>query len=223
MIADRQARGRGRLGRAWHSPAGLGLYISVLFRPRTPFEQLTRWTLGASLAACEACRAAAGPAADDIVVKWPNDLLHRGRKLAGILCEARGGAGAATELVIGAGFNVGHVPSDFPLELSESATSLRQIVGASMVRREPLAAGYLRSLARVATTLESGGWDEVATDWMRVAPGARGQRVQFAGTAGATLRGVTAGLDPIGALRIRCDDGSLAVVHAADALRPLES
>lgn len=191
----------------------------MLFRPRTPFDQLTRWTLGASLAACEACRAAAG--ADDIVVKWPNDLLHRGRKLAGILCEARGGA--ATELIIGAGFNVGHAPSDFPIELRATATSLRQIAGASMVRREPLAAGYLRTLARVATTLESGGWDEVATDWMRVAPGARGQRVQIAGTAGATIAGVTAGLDPIGALRIQCDDGSWAVVHAADALRPLES
>ena len=84
VIAGEQTAGRGRRGSRWHSAPGLGLYLSALFRPGGRSEQLTRWTLAASVAAVEACREAG---ASEVCIDWPNDLTWRGKKLAGILTQ----------------------------------------------------------------------------------------------------------------------------------------
>jgi len=222
VLADRQAAGRGRGGRTWHSPAGLGLYISVLLRPRDSVERLTRWTLAAAVAACQACRRTSGV---EVEIKWPNDLLWDGRKLGGVLAETRTTSGAPVELVLGCGLNVAHSVSDFPDELSCRATSLGIAIGGPPPEREKLAAEYLRELAGMARELNSGSWHEVARRWERLAPGAVGQRVRVAAGSGTTesFEGVTQGLDTVGALRVRREDGRVVRVRLAESILPLEA
>jgi BirA family biotin operon repressor/biotin-[acetyl-CoA-carboxylase] ligase len=222
VIADRQSAGRGRRGRTWHSPAGLGLYISVLLRPTTPAGELTRWTLGGAVAACAACREATSAAVE---IRWPNDLIHGGRKLGGVLAEARSTADGPTELVLGVGLNVGHGPGDFPDDLSGLASSLALAGAGRPPSRESLAVAYLRELAWVSHLLQHGEWETVARWWERMAPGARGQRVLVLGrdVPGSGHEGVTEGLDVVGALRVRRADGCLESVRPSESVRPLEA
>ncbi len=134
VLAEHQTRARGRLGRSWHSPRGLGLFVSTLLRPSAPAAELTRWTLAAAVAACRACREAC---AREIAIKWPNDLVWGGRKLGGVLAEARGAGSDRSELIIGTGINVRHEPEDLPVESCGRATSLQQATGGTAPGREP--------------------------------------------------------------------------------------
>jgi BirA family biotin operon repressor/biotin-[acetyl-CoA-carboxylase] ligase len=117
VLADRQSSGRGREGRRWESPGG-GLYLSVLLRP--PGERAALVPLAAGVAVAEAV-AALGVRAE---LKWPNDVLARGRKLGGILAEASSGSAGVEWVVVGIGVNVALDASSLPAELALSATSL---------------------------------------------------------------------------------------------------
>jgi BirA family biotin operon repressor/biotin-[acetyl-CoA-carboxylase] ligase len=223
VVADRQTTGRGRLGRSWHSAVGLGLYVSVLLRPRDAEQPVTRWTLAAAVAACEACREVADGA---VRIEWPNDLIWERKKLGGLLTETRCGAGKESEVVVGLGVNVAHRTSDFPPAIAARATSLVLAGTAGAVpARERLAAAYLRKLGRVAAALEAGDWTSIARRWESLAWGARGQRVRVR-TQGSHPRlvahGVTDGIASDGALRVRLDHGGSIEVRDSDAVDPLE-
>ena len=220
MIANQQSAGRGRRGRHWHSPPGLGLYLSVLLRPCVPVDHITRWTLAASVAGCEACREVARCGT---IIEWPNDLVVGGCKVGGVLAELRSAGGRARELVIGVGFNVHQGAGDWPDELAQIAVSLRQAAPCGIVvERESLAVAYLRRLQRVVTALERGRWNEVASRWEALAPRAHGTRVRVRrrNNDGARIQveGVTAGLDSWGALQVRATDGRLTRVHVAESV-----
>lgn len=128
VVAGEQTRGRGTKGRVWHSPAGLGLYVSFILRGpdggAVPFPHLI--PLAAGLAAADAVREAGGI---ETALKWPNDILHDGKKLGGILSEAVSGAAGGDFAVVGIGLNAGHGPDDFPEELRASSTSVRLAAG----------------------------------------------------------------------------------------------
>lgn len=222
LLADEQSRGRGRRGRSWHSPAGLGLYCSVLFRETGPAELLMRWTLGAAVAAAEACRRTTGI---EVGIEWPNDLVADRRKLGGVLAESRTIGTAVVELVLGVGINVAHGERDFPADCATRATSLRRILGADPPPRTALAAAYLEILGEVAAGLRQGAWRAIAERWERRAVGATGQvvRVVSPGSAhSAGRRGCTCGLAPSGALRVRAEGGFLLDVGLADSVVPEE-
>jgi BirA family biotin operon repressor/biotin-[acetyl-CoA-carboxylase] ligase len=221
LIAGRQTAGRGRLGREWHSPPRHGLYLSVLLRPTAPSGEWTRWTLGAAVAAAEACRACGGR---NVIVKWPNDLLHGGRKVGGLLAEMRSPATGGGELILGLGLNVERSTDSFPGSLSETAVSLEEIATGETPRREDLAAVYLRELGRIHRSLEDGRWDEVARRWVALAPQSTGRRVRVAAAGGdLSYHGTTAGLDPSGALLVvRDDDGETIAVRDVCSIRALE-
>jgi len=124
VIAGAQTAGRGTKGRAWASPPGLGLYLSVILEPPAP--ALALLPLAAGLAAREAVSRAAGLEAG---LKWPNDLLWGGRKLGGILCESGFTGGELDYCVVGVGINVGQEAADFPPGLRDTAVSLRLSAG----------------------------------------------------------------------------------------------
>ncbi len=222
VLADRQTAGHGRMGQPWHSPSGLGLYLSVLFYPRDPVHRLTRWTLAAAVAACEACRLTTGA---EVEIKWPNDLMWNGRKLGGVLAEVRSATDGSVELVVGTGLNVSHDLSDFPHELSCLVTSLRLATGGPVPERERLAADYLRALARAARELKDGSWGAVARRWEDLAPGAFGQRVRVPASPGRapSFEGLTDGLDAVGALRILREDGQVVNLRSAESVVSLEA
>jgi len=117
IVAEEQTAGRGRKGRSWHSMPGKSLTFSILLRPPAEHAGLTA-LLGLAAARVLDCYA------DDIAIKWPNDIFCRGRKLGGILAEAREGA-----VAMGMGINVNEDPGDFPAAIARRAISLRMVCG----------------------------------------------------------------------------------------------
>lgn len=209
VLAERQSAGRGRLGRSWDSPDRAGLYLSVVLRPTDPPERIGRYPIATAVAVCEACRAFAG---DTVVLKWPNDVLAQGRKLAGVLAEMRQGPSGA-ELVLGIGINVDQGADDFPRALRAWATSLRVLRDGVAVGREEVAAALLEALASALADLRGGAWPQVVERFLRYAPDAEGRRVRLA--AGGV--GLTRGLDASGALRVATANG-IVLVHASDSV-----
>ncbi|MDE2848897.1 MAG: biotin--[acetyl-CoA-carboxylase] ligase [Gemmatimonadota bacterium] len=141
-LADEQSAGRGRRGYGWFSPPGCGIWASVLLRPRLSAARTPPLTLCAAAAVAPVLETAAGVSVE---IKWPNDLIMGGRKVAGILAESRVVSGDEPVIVIGMGINVNHTRGQFPDELSASATSLR-IESGRPVGREDLFLAILASL-----------------------------------------------------------------------------
>jgi BirA family biotin operon repressor/biotin-[acetyl-CoA-carboxylase] ligase len=198
VVADAQTAGRGRLGREWFSPPGSGLYVSVILFPGRAATDRRRavrlLTLAAGVALAEAVGIASGLAAD---LKWPNDLFLGGRKLAGILAEATGGA--EDPVVLGYGVNVS--AATYPAGLNDRATSLEWELGRP-VDRGLLFAETLAALARRYDDLLVGRFDAILDAWRARAPSSAGATVRWT-TVSGPMAGVTAGID---------DDGALLVV-----------
>ena len=206
VVAGAQTAGRGRLGRSWFSPAGAGLYASVVIRDPRPAPLLT---LAVGVAIADGIRAAAGL---PVEIKWPNDLvidsgLGRRRKLAGILTEGSSGADGIQFVVVGFGINL--LPSLFPADVGGRATSLAGELGRE-VDAPALLAECLAALAERVRDLVQGRQSHVLDRWLALSPSATGSRVECDGPGGV-LTGVTAGLAPDGALLVRGGDSVHAV------------
>src|SRR5581483_7327114 len=137
VVADQQTAGKGRLGRAWHSPPGANIYCSVILRslPETGKLPLIPLLTAAAIAL----------ALQDIValparLKWPNDILLNDHKVGGVLCESAGIGQAGAVVVIGIGLNVNEGAGGFPEDLRATATSLAMELGRSLDRAAVLAA-----------------------------------------------------------------------------------
>lgn len=218
VISREQTSGRGTKGRVWHSPPGLGLYASFVLRGpgsgKVPSPHLL--PLAAGLAALDAISATALIQAG---LKWPNDLVHGGRKLGGILSEAVTGAPEGDFAVVGIGVNVGHGPADLPGDLSASATSLR-IAGGDPAATVDVLFGVLcltldswyNALARG----EKGRIVEAAEARLAFPPG-RPVRVT---TGEGSFTAVCRGLDPEG--RLVVERGGPAGTVALDAVLGLD-
>ena len=196
VCADCQTAGRGRRGRAWLSPPGAGLYVSVVWTParaRTEADRATALvTLAAGVALAEAVEAATALRAD---LKWPNDLYVARRKLAGILAEG----GVHDAVIVGYGVNVG--PMAFPPELAGRATSIETELGHAIDRAQ-LFAETLAALARRYEDLLDGRFDAILDAWRARAPAGRGAHVSWTTPSGVHT-GVTAGIDDRGGLLVR--------------------
>ena len=209
VLADRQTGGRGRAGHQWISPAG-NLYLSVLVRPTLPADVTTVLPLAAGLAIAEAASGfAVAPR-----LKWPNDVVVEGRKLAGILVEGLGGAGGIEAAVIGVGVNVGLDPGSLPPELAGRVTSLVALTGRPAAVADVAAAVLARlrvwydRLAREGAPRVLAAWRECSLPWW-------GRRVE-ARSGGSVLRGIVHGLDQRGALVLDLDDGSRVCVVSGE-------
>lgn len=144
VVAEEQTAGRGRKGRSFQSPQGLGLYLSILWRPQCEPEKLLPLTSLAAVAVCRAIERVTGEQAD---IKWPNDLLLRDKKIAGILTEMalEGESGQIDYVVLGIGINVHHAPGDFTEDVAAMASSLDAVIGRA-VSRPQLAAALIEEL-----------------------------------------------------------------------------
>ena len=207
IVAGVQIRGRGRAGRTWHQAPGRGLALSVLMSAgeRVPLNLVP---LLAGLGLAEGLESLSVTAE----LKWPNDLLIAGRKVAGVLCESRSGPGPGRAVVIGAGVNVGEGPGDFSPEIAGSATSLR--IEGHDLGREEVAAAILNRLERLWTLAEEQGGAPVLDGWRRRAT-CWGRRVAVA-TPSGRLAGVAEDLDAEGRLVLRLDAGDRAALVAGD-------
>src|SRR5437763_2982122 len=133
VLAEEQTAGRGRAGRTWHSERAAGVYLTLLLRPKLAPVQAPLLTMMAGLSAHTAVEAVTGLAVD---LKWPNDLIIRGKKAGGILTEMHAEPGQVRFVIVGIGLNVNQ--EQFPAELANVATSLRQETGKPQSRMELL-------------------------------------------------------------------------------------
>ncbi len=152
VVADRQTSGRGRRGRTWASPAGKGIYVSVVLRPKVAPATLGQLSLLMALATARAIREATSLAA---CTKWPNDVWVDGRKVAGILLEADADLEQVRSAVVGIGINVSLSAEDLPAQVRRTAASLNQAAGRA-IPRAPLVCAVLRQMETVYRQFASG-------------------------------------------------------------------
>jgi BirA family biotin operon repressor/biotin-[acetyl-CoA-carboxylase] ligase len=219
VLAEAQDAGRGRWGKQWEGRPGLSLLFTVLLQAPmdapavAPAPNLGQLPLVLGLATAKALR---GLGLEEAACKWPNDLWWRGRKLGGLLVEARGRGHLA-----GCGLNVGQAEGDFAPELRASAASLAQ-AGLSRPREAVLAA-VLGAWETELRRWRHEGWAALAAEWP-AHDALAGQRCRLR-SGGKTHEGRVLGLAPDGALRLGLDQGGSMDFHSAEVehLRPAEA
>jgi len=217
VVADEQTSGRGRAGRAWLTPPGSAIALTILLRPRAlPPEAAMGWSALGALAVVEALEAQGA----DAQIKWPNDVLLGGKKVAGVLAEASWSGEALDYLVVGVGVNV--TPASLPdgARLDYPSTYVEAAVGHSIDRHALLA----DILERVWRWYPRVGSAELVEAWERRLA-FRGREVWITDEAGSnTHRGVVEGLLPDGRLVLRTGQGPVLLLRAEGChLRPVDT
>lgn len=210
VFAEGQTRGRGRLGRTWLSPAGKGLWFSVLLRPKMRPQAATQLTVVAATALARAIRTHTllSP-----TIKWPNDLLVNNRKAAGILTELSAELDKIKHVVLGIGLDVNLTAHEFTPELRKTATSLLVESGRHIHRAE-LAAAILTALDHDYGRLAAGEFADLAEEWESHCS-TLGRRICIhLGTR--AVRGRAEALDEDGALLVRTDHGRIERITGGD-------
>jgi BirA family transcriptional regulator, biotin operon repressor / biotin---[acetyl-CoA-carboxylase] ligase len=198
VIANAQRAGRGREGRVWMSPPGLGLYLSAVLRPPLPLVDVPPMTLAIGIGVCDAVRLYAPTAA----LKWPNDVLIDGKKVGGVLVEAQSQGNRLESVIVGIGINLG---GEVPAELADRATTL----GIGSGDRERFLIHLLAHTERWLDRYVASGLAVIAPAWRdRMAANLRVRTEQ--------LVGELAGLDGDGALLLRDTAGHLHRVRSGD-------
>lgn len=210
VVAREQTRGRGRRERVWVSPRDAGLYLSLVLRPaRLTREAWPLITFAAALAVRDALLEACALEAD---IKWPNDIVARGRKLCGILAETvETQTGRA--VILGIGLNLDDTA--FPPELKDAATSVASLTGNAPDVETLLHSLFGAVSRRYAALQADGGAPETVREWSRHSSYAEGRRVRVA-LGEETFDGRTRGLELDGALRVETDQGEIRIVRAGD-------
>jgi BirA family biotin operon repressor/biotin-[acetyl-CoA-carboxylase] ligase len=210
VIAESQKKGRGRLGRHWFSPSFLNLYLSVILRPKIPPQQASIITLMAAVATAEAIEKFSGLKPS---IKWPNDILLRSRKVAGLLNEIQSEMDQIHFVILGIGVNLNMDERMFPKEIRSTATSLKKEMGQTISRK-----AFLQSLLGeleewYGIFLKEGG-AAVLKAWRDRAQ-IEGKRVKVT-SFGETVVGVAVDVDSDGALILRTQDGDEKRIVAGD-------
>ncbi len=210
VFAESQSKGRGRLGRKWISPPRRGLWLSVLLRPRMRPTAVTQLTIAAATALFRAIRAQSGLTPE---IKWPNDILIHGKKVAGILTELTAEPDEVRHVILGMGVSVNINASDFPAELRKVATSLK-IESGQRQDRAALAIKILQELDCEYARLAAGEFEEIANEWERHCSTIGREVTVLIGSR--KIQGRVESLDADGALQIRTQHGHLERIIGGD-------
>jgi BirA family biotin operon repressor/biotin-[acetyl-CoA-carboxylase] ligase len=210
VIADSQTDGRGRLGRHWVSPADMNLYLSFVLRPKLPPARAPQITLMAAVALAETLQSFL-PVPPSI--KWPNDIIVNGKKLAGILSEVNCGTDSVEFVILGIGVNVNYPVDLMPQEIRQRATSVA-IECQYEVNREDLLWRLIQDLDRCYGEVEENGFKVLAPRWEAYF-GWRGQRVRIE-LLNQIVFGIAKGIDHDGSLVVEDDHGRVQRVIAGD-------
>ena len=210
LIADQQTGGRGRRGRSFHSPAGSGIYMSVILRPRCAPQQIMHLTCASAVAMCDAVEAATGLRPG---IKWTNDLVCDKRKIAGVLTELgfdnRGNVDFA---VVGIGINCCQQEADFPEDIRRIAGSLASVTG-QKIDRALVAVAMMDALFRMDAKLltdKAHTLNRYRQDCITL-----GQEISL--VRGEEVRhGTALDIDEDGALIVRFSDGQISAVNSGE-------
>lgn len=208
LIADRQTSGRGRIGRSFQSPAGMGIYASILLRPQCQPDQLMHLTCAAAVAVCDAVEESIHLRPG---IKWTNDLVWNKKKLGGILTELVTHSGQ-TSVIIGIGINCCQSVADFPEDLKDAACSLA-MVSDGQISRAAVAAQIIAAISEMDTNLIRGKakiMDIYRRDCITL-----GQDISLL-RGGGLLYGHADSIDDNGALLVTFRDGHTEVINSGE-------
>jgi BirA family biotin operon repressor/biotin-[acetyl-CoA-carboxylase] ligase len=212
VFAESQTRGRGRLGRKWISPAHKGLWFSILLRPDLRPQETTQLTVASATALRRAIQSETGLKPE---IKWPNDILIGGKKVAGILTELSAELDKVRYVILGIGIDVNLDAGEFPVELKKIATSLKIETGETISRAE-LAVAILRELDFDYARIGSGKFPAVADEWESDCV-TIGKNVMVH-IGNRKIRGRAESLDEDGALILRTEHGHLERIIGGDVI-----
>jgi len=210
VIAQTQRQGRGRFDRTWQSPKG-GVYLSIILRPRTPIEKTSLLPFVAALAVTKAVLSYGIPAR----IKWPNDVLVHGKKIAGILLESETSGITVPYVVVGIGINLNTPLSKLDVDIRKRSTSLRKEHGASIKYYEFLDTLF-QHFDRCYQLFSAGNFEQIIDEWK-----------QHSDTLGKTIRvqttkdmvqGTAIAIDQSGFLLIKTKEGNLIRVVSGDCI-----
>ena len=214
VIADKQLAGKGRLGRDWASPAGTGLYCSIIVRPELPFVDFPKLTLTAGLALCRVVENLQTTCSFGL--KWPNDLYYNQKKCGGILVESSSIScqGKESFVIVGIGLNVNTKLDEFQLELQQKATSLH-IISGELYDLNDLYRKIHASLLEHIHTHETKGFSYIRQEWSKrdALLGKEMQWLTFEKKI-VTARGI--GLDESGKLLAKDRNGKIHEILSGD-------
>jgi BirA family biotin operon repressor/biotin-[acetyl-CoA-carboxylase] ligase len=216
VAADTQTAGRGRMGRAWHSPSGENLYCSILLRnlpsPGLTATWLSWLPLISGIAVLRTIEAVSGL---HPTLKWPNDVLIQDRKIAGVLCESSGLGSSRAVVVVGIGLNLNTECGNFPADLRESATSMRSEAGRTFDRIEVLGM-LLNQLDARYEALADPCFIEIREEYGRLCS-TLGRDICVTLSSHEAIRGVAEAITEDGALAVlEKQSGRTFVVRAGD-------
>ena len=210
VFAESQTKGRGRLGRKWISPTHKGLWFSLLLRPNLRPQEATQLTVASATALRRAIHSETGLNPE---IKWPNDILVHGKKVAGILTEMSAELDRIQHIILGIGVNVNTSASEFQPELRKLATSLK-IESGRAISRADLATAILYELDRDYAHVCTGGFTALANEWeAHCTTIGRNVTIQI---GGRRLRGRAESLSDDGALLLRTEHGHLESIIGGD-------
>ena len=209
VVAEKQTRGRGRIGREWVSPLG-GVWLSIVLRPNLPPQYAQRITLTTSVAVAKTVRRLYGLNAK---IKWPNDVLVDGYKVCGILVEASGEADRINYMVVGVGVNLNVDFSMVKPNLSKTATSISQILGRKVSRVEFIRE-FLFEMEKAYITLTKNRFNQILAEWRKLSE-TLGCRVKVISQK-EVFTGEALDVDEDGYLLVRLKDGTVKRVVSGD-------
>lgn len=216
VIAEEQTVGKGRLGRQWVSPQGKGLWFSLLLRPLINPQEAPKLTVLAAVAVAQSIRKITGLPAQ---IKWPNDVLVEGKKVCGILTEMNAEMDRVNYIVVGIGINVNQTKEDFPIELTEIATSVAMAWGQT-VKRIDLLTEILQNLDNLYYRFLQGDYGEAWEVWRQLSC-TIGKNVMISGP-NWQVKGLAVDIDQDGALEVVLPTGERKRFLSGEvSLRPI--
>ncbi len=217
---EHQTGGRGRLDRNWESPPGKSILFSALLYPDIDINKLSIIGLMISIVILDAVSAflednnsLRNISEDSLSLKWPNDILVRGKKLCGILCQSGIDAKGDRYVVIGAGLNVNQDRDNFSSEIESTATSLKILTGRSQ-NREQLFSLIIGKLELYYKKLKTSGTGWIISEWIRVSR-IIGKNLTVQ-QQDEQITGICVGLEPNGALQLKVSSGKVISVYSGD-------
>lgn len=208
VIAQTQSKGRGRFDRVWQSPKG-GVYLSFLLRPKAPVEKTSLLAFVAALAVTQTVRSYSVPAC----IKWPNDVIVDGKKIAGILLEAETSGTTTSYVIVGIGLNLNTNLAQLSLDVRQRSTSLRKEHGSSIEYYEFLNTLFLQ-FDRYYQLFSAGKFEQITEEWKQHSD-TLGKTV-YLETTGDIIQGTAVDVDQSGFLLVKTPEGKTIRVTSGD-------
>ena len=215
IVADKQDIGRGRMGKNWHSPPNNGnLYLSIAFRPNIDAIKLRMFTLWQGICICDYLRSYTKN--NEILLKWPNDIVINGKKLGGMLTEASIDFENIRYLIFGFGLNINSKITNYPQSIRKIATSLFEVTKEKHRIHEITANIIKIILLSYEECCKGVNQNKITNNWNKL-DALRNKKISLS-VGKETIRGTAMGINNTGGLKIKLSRGELKTFHSGEVL-----